>query len=670
MFFSKHQTSKQQAPAQQAPAQQAPTQQGLTSTPAVSEPPPIRRLLLTRSLWDEILHTCSSEHLESGGKALGRFYADGVAIACLHIGPGPRAERSAVRFQPDIPYQQACYEGLLRQFPNARLALDYHSHPGGPPHLSGVDHNSISRLLGPEGWGIDALTFMVLSPGRQGLEPHAFFGQRSSQDGGSHGSGVDQIEVHPIEVALISDDDPRVQQLLSPTVTTLKVIVPVEVQTDIAQRLEASQTETVPLFGYQRLEEGLIQVLSTRPLLDAYPVGRAVTVGGASTPPQERELRLTWGNDGPAAAGVRAEFVLGGLPVGCQLEHPALQSDLHKRNGGLVDAQGLAACHVAFVGLGSVGAPIALALANAGVGRFTLMDPDTFSASNVARHPGDVRALGRRKDVLLKEMLLARNPALTVDCLASDVRDPADLPALETHLVDADLIVVSTDDPTANLAANRLALELDRPALFVGVYDEGLGGELFVRRPNMQGSPRAGCYNCVAGFRSNLPPIPRGERAHDYLNLRAGSDLPPLHALGIDISHIVSLASSIGLGLLGESARLEGLIDDTPLLLINNGKRGWIFSHPFEVIPARLDPPGCPVCDSSLIQSELEDGAQPRIESSDFVLSASDTAPWEACLIETEALIPMEEDIEDDAVLPDDGLEDEPLFSSGQTFTV
>ena len=48
--------------------------------------PPIDRLLLTDSLWEEITRSCPSDGLETGGKALGRFYTDGTAVACLHIG--------------------------------------------------------------------------------------------------------------------------------------------------------------------------------------------------------------------------------------------------------------------------------------------------------------------------------------------------------------------------------------------------------------------------------------------------------------------------------------------------------------------------------------------------------------------------------------------------------
>jgi len=257
-----------------------------------------------------------------------------------------------------------------------------------------------------------------------------------------------------------------------------------------------------------------------------------------------------------------------------------------------VEEANLAKRHVAFIGLGSVGAPIALALARAGVGRFTLLDPDRFSVPNVARHVGDARDLGRRKDRLLRERLLACHPTATVQCLEADVCAPEDGATLESHLNDADLLVVTTDAPAANLAANRLAIGLQTRALFVGIYEGGTGGEIFAYRPEQEA-----CYACVAAFRAALPPVPRVHRAHDYVNLRKGAELPPLNALGIDIGHTVSVSASVALGLLEEPGRLEGILTpDKPLLFVANGVPGWIFDRPFELIPASLPEAGCQVC--------------------------------------------------------------------------
>ena len=73
----------------------------------------IDRLLLTDALWDELVRSCPRDGLETGGKALGRFYTDGTAVACLHIGAGPDARRTAAAFIPDVPYQQGAADAAI-----------------------------------------------------------------------------------------------------------------------------------------------------------------------------------------------------------------------------------------------------------------------------------------------------------------------------------------------------------------------------------------------------------------------------------------------------------------------------------------------------------------------------------------------------------------------------
>jgi hypothetical protein len=61
------------------------------------------------------------------------------------------------------------------------------------------------------------------------------------------------------------------------------------------------------------------------------------------------------------------------------------------RTGQLLEAT------VVLVGCGSVGAPVGCALAQAGVGRIVLVDPDTLTWPNVGRHPLGASAVGRNK---------------------------------------------------------------------------------------------------------------------------------------------------------------------------------------------------------------------------------------------------------------------------------
>lgn len=532
----------------------------------------ITTLHITHALWREIVAACPHDGLEHGGKALGRLYTDGAVVACVHIGAGPQARCTQTRFEPDVAFQQGCYDGLVRRFPALRLVLDYHTHPDGFCALSALDLLAAQGLMDA---GVAPLVLLTLTPdGQGGWIPNAFV-----VDPGSSGP-----RARAVPVRFIEDQDPRVRRLLLTADLTLRVFVPQELLLHIrASLLAASGGQSVDLYGVCREDEGLVQVLSVMPEVGLSHVGRAWRAGEGPTP-TERELRLSVAEDGTTAAWMP----LAGVEVTAEVEVHPVEGFTLRRTGDLVSEAALAAKRVVLVGLGSVGAALAELLAMAGVGSFTLLDPDHVSPVNLSRHPGDRRDLGRRKVEVMRERLVHRHPRVEVSCRELDVTCGDHQAALEGVFGEADLIVVSTDEAGANLAANRLAVEVGVPAVFVGIFDGGIGGEVF-HRP----ARRIGCYACAFSFRALLPPWPPVPADHDYQALRPGAESPPMNALAIDIHHVVSVAASVALGLLGQGDRR---MESPGLLLVAGGRPGWIFERAFEVIPATLADPGCPVC--------------------------------------------------------------------------
>jgi hypothetical protein len=84
---------------------------------------------------------------------------------------------------------------------------------------------------------------------------------------------------------------------------------------------------------------------------------------------------------------------------------------LHERGGNGLAAE-IAQARVAIVGCGSLGGGVAELLARAGVGRLTLIDPETLSWDNVARHVLGGTAVGRPKAVELAQRLRAHLPTI------------------------------------------------------------------------------------------------------------------------------------------------------------------------------------------------------------------------------------------------------------------
>jgi molybdopterin/thiamine biosynthesis adenylyltransferase len=105
-------------------------------------------------------------------------------------------------------------------------------------------------------------------------------------------------------------------------------------------------------------------------------------------------------------------------------------------------AEHLRSMSVVVIGCGSMGGPVAVALAQAGVGRIILIDFDTLTWANVGRHPLGAGYVNRNKAKGLAEKLRADFPHTTIEHYDTDVdtavRQHAEL------LASADLIVAAT----------------------------------------------------------------------------------------------------------------------------------------------------------------------------------------------------------------------------------
>lgn len=178
---------------------------------------------------------------------------------------------------------------------------------------------------------------------------------------------------------------------------------------------------------------------------------------------------------------------------------PAIRVSLARRDRAHVTVRGggdisLARRHVVLAGCGAVGGYVAHALAHAGVGRLTLVDPDTLGVQNAYRHVLGKTAVGKRKVDALRDDLLAKIPYLRVD-VAKDY--------IEAVLADgtfdareADLLVYAAGEPTIGLHVNRLLHERSRPALVLTwVEPYGIGGHAMLTNTGREGA--RGCFGCL-----------------------------------------------------------------------------------------------------------------------------------------------------------------------------
>lgn len=93
---------------------------------------------------------------------------------------------------------------------------------------------------------------------------------------------------------------------------------------------------------------------------------------------------------------------------------------------------------VLIFGCGSIGAPVAVALAQAGVSKFIFVDPDVLNPSNLSRHPLGAQYLGQYKSEALATKLRQDLPHLTARPIVGRIEDVL---LIARDLAEADLIV-------------------------------------------------------------------------------------------------------------------------------------------------------------------------------------------------------------------------------------
>ncbi|KMZ12375.1 Sulfur carrier protein adenylyltransferase ThiF [Candidatus Burkholderia humilis] len=128
----------------------------------------------------------------------------------------------------------------------------------------------------------------------------------------------------------------------------------------------------------------------------------------------------------------------------------------------LVDEIGIEAqqrfldAHALIIGAGGLGAPAAMYLAAAGIGKITLVDADTVDLTNLQRQIVHMtRSVGQAKVESAKETLNALNPG--VDVIAVNARADADW--LDVNLSDASVVLDCSDNFATRHAINAACVK-------------------------------------------------------------------------------------------------------------------------------------------------------------------------------------------------------------------
>lgn len=155
----------------------------------------------------------------------------------------------------------------------------------------------------------------------------------------------------------------------------------------------------------------------------------------------------------------------------------------------VVGQERLLAARVLIVGLGGLGCPAALYLAASGVGRLTLLDPDSVELSNLQRQIAHRMAdLGVPKAQSARAAALALNPTIQVEALVQALSGQE----LQELVGQHDVVLDCTDNFAIRFALNSACVAQRRPLVSAAAIR--VEAQLSVFDARRADSP---CYRCL-----------------------------------------------------------------------------------------------------------------------------------------------------------------------------
>ena len=209
------------------------------------------------------------------------------------------------------------------------------------------------------------------------------------------------------------------------------------------------------------------------------------------------------------------------------------RDDLYSRSKGLIEVDVLANKHVVIVGLGSFGSQIAIELAKAGIGKFSLFDFDRVELHNLGRHSCTIKDLGRLKVDAIEEAILGKNPVAEIDKYPINII--SDRQAFLESLPSADIVICATDNNDSRFLISKGLYDNKKVGIFGRAITRAAGGDVF------RYTPDGPCYCCLLGTHII------NSRDEEVSSLQAGrrSGAIPAYASESDANAIVQVGLSV-----------------------------------------------------------------------------------------------------------------------------
>jgi hypothetical protein len=153
---------------------------------------PLFSVTIARGALDSIYDECDQyESHETGGRLIGTYQKKGthIDIQVLGVlGPGPKAQRSAVSFFQDGDYQEKVFRSIEEAHPDIEHLGNWHTHHvNGLAVLSQGDHTTYHKIVNHEKHNTDFFyALLVVKKNHRGQDPryeikHYFFRRKDDE---------------------------------------------------------------------------------------------------------------------------------------------------------------------------------------------------------------------------------------------------------------------------------------------------------------------------------------------------------------------------------------------------------------------------------------------------------------------------------------------------------
>ena len=208
---------------------------------------------------------------------------------------------------------------------------------------------------------------------------------------------------------------------------------------------------------------------------------------------------------------------------------------------------GLDDARVLVVGAGSLGAPVTLELAKAGIGHLAVVDKDFYDVNNAVRHVVSTRYAGMDKELAVVVDARNLNPFVEVRSHRLDIgSDGAAGTRLDALVSEADLVIDTTGSQSVARVLQRRCREQRKPFVLTALTTGSYGGEVALFEPD------GPCFSCfvLAQDADDVPTPAEGPRSNVT---PVGCSHPAFSGAGFDATALAAVAARTAVAATGKS---------------------------------------------------------------------------------------------------------------------